>query len=217
MAEAADASAASAPFPGVADRALKVNAYHKDCMAKRRRISKLVMETTVDQLRALATGKWQAVLEVNLPASQVGRHMVSVQESDDALVAVQDVTAFSACETFEQWLQALGTWPSGVLAEGYGAKRITYYAFFFACIYICELSEQWQRPWPPGGDAGGGLRITYYAFIIACEYGEQWQRPWPPGGDAGGGLCLLFSRPNCPCRSGVPLSVLVRGCRHQCL
>ena len=26
--------------------------------------------------------------------------------------------AFSACETFEQWLQALGTWSPGVLAEG---------------------------------------------------------------------------------------------------
>ena len=62
MAEAADASAASAPFPGVADRAPKVNAYHKDYKAKRRRISKLAMETTVDQLRALATGKWLAVL-----------------------------------------------------------------------------------------------------------------------------------------------------------
>ena len=49
------------------------------------------METTVDQLRALATGKWLAVLEVNLPASQVGKHIVRVQERDDALVAVQDV------------------------------------------------------------------------------------------------------------------------------
>ena len=84
-------SAASAPFPGVADRAPRVNAYHKDYKAKRRRISKLAMETTVDQLRALATGKWLAVLEVNLPASQVGKHIVRVQERDDALVAVQDV------------------------------------------------------------------------------------------------------------------------------
>ena len=69
----------------------KANAYHRDHTAKRRRLCKLAMETTVDELRALATGKWLAVLEVNLPASQVGRHIVSVQERDDALVAVQDI------------------------------------------------------------------------------------------------------------------------------
>ena len=83
--------ASASSLPRLAERMPHANAYHSEFAAKRRRLTSLAMETNVDQLRALATGKWLAVLEVNLPASQVGRHIVRVQEDEGALVAIQDI------------------------------------------------------------------------------------------------------------------------------
>jgi hypothetical protein len=83
-------TAVSLPRSLAGRRPLEV-AYHPLFVAKRRRIAALAVESTPDDKRAWAVGKWLSIVEVNLTASQVGNHILRAQEEEGAADLTQDI------------------------------------------------------------------------------------------------------------------------------
>ena len=109
---------AIASLQGVASRV----AYYAPVIAKRRRLLQRMLDTEGDDLRAVALHKWLAVVECNLYASDVGRHLLRLHDCPDALLTVKgmldDFTATRATSTlslrvnsllaFWKWYKAFG-------------------------------------------------------------------------------------------------------------
>jgi hypothetical protein len=86
-------------------------AYYAPVVAKRRKLQLHMLDCVGDDLRAVALHKWLSVVECNLKASEVGRHVLRLHESPEELVAFKglfdDVTATKATATLSLSVNAL--------------------------------------------------------------------------------------------------------------
>ena len=103
----------SGPVPAIAVQQAAVSrvAYYAPVVAKRRKLQQRLLDCVGDDLRAVALHKWLSVVECNLQASEVGRHLLRLHDSPDELVTVKgildDVTATKATATLSLRVNAL--------------------------------------------------------------------------------------------------------------
>ena len=130
------------PVPAISAQQCAVArvAYYAPVHAKRRRLQQRLLDTVADDWRAVALHKWLAVVECNLQASEVGRHLLRLHDCPDALVSVKgildDVTASKATATLSLRVNALlaywkwfkTTGDTGVLP--FPVLELSMYAYF---------------------------------------------------------------------------------------
>ena len=130
------------PVPAIALQQAVVSrvAYYAPVVAKRRKLQQRLLDCVGDDLRAVALHKWLSVVECNLQASEVGRHLLRLHDSPDELVSVKgildDVTANRATATlslrvnallaFWKWFKTVGD--TGVLP--FPVLELSMYAYF---------------------------------------------------------------------------------------
>ena len=130
------------PVPAIVSQQTAVArvAYYAPVVAKRRRLQQRLLDTVGDDWRAVALHKWLAVVECNLHASEVGRHLLRLHNCPDALVTIKgildDVTASKATATLSlrvnallaywKWFKTIGD--TGVLP--FPVLELSMYAYF---------------------------------------------------------------------------------------
>jgi hypothetical protein len=86
-------------------------AYYAPVVAKQRKLQLHMLDCVGVDLRAVALHRWLSVVECNLKASEVGRHVLRLHESPEELVTIkgilEDVTATKATATLSLRVNAL--------------------------------------------------------------------------------------------------------------